>query len=365
MKIKYLLLSLLTPLLVSFCSASFFDNTQFTSVWSWFIEYVNNDWIISENNSRTFNFSDNWVYCVVFYLEWTGFDFNYNTVTQISQASFVWSSERTSTTSDTIRVYKWDFYKHNYLIHCNSSFVDNRNNLKWSFKYNTSNSSNQANYDTAVFNLLNQRNWNRFVYEVWYVPFSWFNILPNIWGWSSDCSSVESQLTSCQSSLNTMSWSLASCQSSLSDCQWNWSHCDTLYGQCVENLSWCNADKVSLQNYNDSLSSQLNSCLASLTSWENASWLYLTYNMFWQDSDSMFSLPITNNLFLPNGYKWKLDDDNVLSIAKLNNLEAAYMFSDDDKVNIIDLLSMVMLFLLATWSLIWLIVFLKRLVIKK
>ena len=150
------------------------------------------------------------------------------------------------------------------------------------------------------------------------------------------------------------------------------SQCDTSVQQCLidkESLSWslasCNADKVSLQNYNNSLSDQLNQCLESSTSWDYASWLFLNYNLFWSDSDTMFSLPITNNLFLPTWYKWKIDDDNVLSIAKLNNLESAYMFSDDDKVNIIDLLSMVMLFLLATWSLIWLIVFLKRLVIKK
>lgn len=333
MKIKYLLLSLLTPLLVSFCSATTnFDNLQ---------DYlVDSGYFLKDSSKsryrayKSFTANTNHLVCV-----WADKQYSWGFY------SF-WTSVETwtyTTTSPNLLVPTNQYFPFDTELYSLTCSWWNKNWI-WIRIDASTNGANYKIYDFSSFLSAT---------------------ITNNWGWGSDCSSVENQLSSCQSSLDTMSWSLASCQSSLSDCQWNWSHCDTLYGQCVENLSWCNADKVSLQNYNDSLSSQLNSCLASLTSWENASWLYLTYNMFWQDSDSMFSLPITNNLFLPNWYKWKLDDDNVLSIAKLNNLEAAYMFSDDDKVNIIDLLSMVMLFLLATWSLIWLIVFLKRLVIKK
>ena len=364
MKIKYLLLSLLTPLLVSFCSADFNASSVFQLVQTWNINSNNitsdvHNWKdIFYNVNNDYLQTDTYYYCI-----YNNFNIDSDNVSSFTykMSFFVWSSYSAffSPSSYNFVYTSWNsaYKNYNEQFFCVRPFRLPYSQNRVAFWFVASDNTDFINYVNNSFVNVDYK-----IYKISENDYYW---LLSSSSSSSDCSSVENQLSSCQSSLNTMSWSLASCQSSLSDCQWNWSHCDTLYGQCVENLSWCNADKISLQNYNDSLSSQLNSCLASLTSWENASWLYLTYNMFWQDSDSMFSLPITNNLFLPTWYKWKLDDDNVLSIAKLNNLEAAYMFSDDDKVNIIDLLSMVMLFLLATWSLIWLIVFLKRLVIKK
>lgn len=189
------------------------------------------------------------------------------------------------------------------------------------------------------------------------------------WWWSCDYSEYES-------TISTLSWSLATCQNSLSQCQA--SNCDTQLSQCiidrdnlsssVTSLSWslasCNEDKTSLQNYNNSLSSQLDECLL-WSSWENLSWSCIDYSLFWQDDETMFSLPITNNLFLPNGYKWKLDEDNVLSIAKLNTLETAYHFDDTDKTTVINSMSLVMLFFLGTGLLIVVIMYLRRFISKK
>ena len=186
------------------------------------------------------------------------------------------------------------------------------------------------------------------------------------WGWGSDCSSIQSQLTQCQSDLTSCQNS--NCDTQLSQCLEDKSSLQSSYNSLLSSnsslsgsLSSCLEDKLSLQNYNNSLSTQLNECL--LWSWNNWSWTF-NYSLFWQDEE-MYSLPITNNLFLPTGYKWKLDEDNVLSIAKLNTLESAYMFTEEDKVTIIDILSIVMLFLLATWSIIWLIAFFKHLFTKK
>ena len=65
------------------------------------------------------------------------------------------------------------------------------------------------------------------------------------------------------------------------------------------------------------------------------------------------------------GYKWKINEDNILSISKINTLEASYQFSEEDKVNIIDIFTTIMIFLLATGWLISIILFLKRLFLKR
>lgn len=166
----------------------------------------------------------------------------------------------------------------------------------------------------------------------------------------SNYNSCYNDKTSCLSSLSTLSWDYATCQSSLNSCQNNWSSCDTLYWVCVENLSGCNSDKLSLQNYNESLSSQLSECLSNSENWTwtSGSGLMLVNNsLFWYYNESLLSLPITNNLFLPLGYQWVLDSGNVLYISALSGSEPEqYYFSDDDKVSIIDLLSYLFIFIL-------------------
>lgn len=199
----------------------------------------------------------------------------------------------------------------------------------------------------------------------------------------TNCSSIQSQLSSCQSDLSTMSWSyntclntlndrnwqiwtlswsLASCNSSLSSCQSDLSACsngcDTLINQCEENLwicqtnySGCVITNASLQNYNDSLSSQLNECLSSW-SW-SISWSWFVFNsfdIFWSDGWNSYSLPITNNLFLPNGYKGVLSVDNVLSIARANSYSTALQITDSDFNNkVVWSYSVVFLFFMSSW----------------
>ena len=151
-------------------------------------------------------------------------------------------------------------------------------------------------------------------------------------------------------------------------CSNNLNQCDTSVQQCLldkDNLSTsltsCESDKSSLQNYNDSLTSQLNQCLNSNLTWDFFSWGFLRYSLFWNDDESMFSLPITNDLFLPVGYKWKLNEDNVLSIAPINTIENALLFDDEAKNTTVNSLAYIMLFLIASGLIMVLLRFLKKL----
>lgn len=374
--LKLLLLWLITPLLcgVSF-GANFFDNTQFTSVYHSVCDKDTQNtsdcffdaYYYSSNSSYNYKtFNNDWIYCLAITSNLTDNDVVNLNINNNLRLVFRYATYgyRGQYTSDTIYTAFWDYVGWKYLLRCSSS------NKAWknvdTLQLSLVNSS--SNWISSLSSLYD--NWIYFEINVWYVPFTWFNNLPNNWGGSScDYSEYESTIT-------TLSWNLATCNTNLNNCL-N-SNCDTQLSQCIidrdnalssiTTLSWslasCNEDKSSLQNYNNSLNSQLNQCLL-WWSWENLSWSCIDYSLFWTDLDTNYSLPITNNLFLPNGYKWKYNEDNVLSIAKINTLETAYQFSDDDKITIIDLLSMVMLFLLATWSLIWIILFLKRLIIKK
>ena len=189
----------------------------------------------------------------------------------------------------------------------------------------------------------------------------------NNWGWSSSC-----DYSSYESTINTLSWNLATCNTNLNNCL-N-SNCDTQLSQCIidrdnalssiTTLSWsllsCNEDKASLQNYNNSLTDQLNQCL--LWSWDNLSWsACFDYSMFWQDGNDNYSLPITNNLFLPSWYKWKYNEDKIVSIAPINSIENALLFDDTAKETTVNSLAYIMLFLLATWLIMVLLRFLKKL----
>ena len=162
---------------------------------------------------------------------------------------------------------------------------------------------------------------------------------------SSSCglfsSSVENQYLTC-------SQDLSSCNSDLSSCQNNGSNCDTLVWVCQENLSGCMADKSSLQNYNEALTTQLNECLNNQWTWSNLTWIVLNNNsLFWYLDDSLLSLPINNNLFLPLGYQGALDSWNVLYIKSIDEEEPEnYYITEEDKISIIDILSYVFVFFL-------------------
>lgn len=103
--------------------------------------------------------------------------------------------------------------------------------------------------------------------------------------------------------VSTLSWSLNTCQSDLNRCT---NSCDVMVSSCQENLSWCTADLSSMTNYKNSLESQLQYCLAEIPEpciWtgcdEVSTGLNAVFSFFWERDDNMFSLPISNNIFLP------------------------------------------------------------------
>lgn len=114
----------------------------------------------------------------------------------------------------------------------------------------------------------------------------WYNFV-------SDCSSIQSSLNQCQSDLTSCT---NSCDTLVSQCQADKQSCQSNYSGCL-------AENQSLSNYNDSLSIQLNECLSNWGSWD----LWLTgcnsFSLFWNEDWDPFSLPIMNNLFLPNWFK--------------------------------------------------------------
>ena len=89
---------------------------------------------------------------------------------------------------------------------------------------------------------------------------------------------------SCQD-CSLLSWDLATCQGSL------WA--------CIE-------DNTSLENMNSSLQDQLSQCLANSNACDPIededcyTWAYQLFHLFRQNQWSDFSLPITNNIFLPS-----------------------------------------------------------------
>ena len=169
----------------------------------------------------------------------------------------------------------------------------------------------------------------------------------------SDCSSVASDLTACKynydllswqfntcinnlntsyGTISTLSWSLASCNSDLASCT---NSCDTLVSQCQEDkatlqgvYSGCLESNTSLQNYNDSLSSQLQECLESGTGGTWGTYIAL-YDLFWSEGGNNYSLPVENNIWLPNGYRGYIDQW-VLAIKHIDSLENAYSINDSD-----------------------------------
>ena len=320
MKIKYLLLGLLTPLFVSFCSAYNISQEN--------IDYINSIALKTWSNINTtawyfdlyqLSNPDANIYrnlCVLF--SWFNLT---NTVPYVIRFSWeLW-------TNSSANIYVSSL---NYNLYCNS----------WWRKYF------QISFKNSV---------------AFTIDYYWVFDAEDLINRSlsvSDCSSVESELATmswnyntCLSSLNEKTWLLTTCQNDLASCS---NSCDTLVSQCMQDkstlqtsLSGCVEDKASLQNYNDSLSSQLQDCLMTNTSWNVITWFILNqYSLFWKDWGVDYSLPITNSLFLPNWLKAKINSDNVLSIAKANSIETAYNITDEDfKNNVFNNFSVVYLFL--------------------
>lgn len=189
-----------------------------------------------------------------------------------------------------------------------------------------------------------------------------FYDLSNAWGSCSDCesslNSCESTVSQLESDLNALSWnyqscqsslsgansSLLSCQSDLSSCQSDLStctnSCDTMVSQCQENLSWCNEQLTSITNYANSLDQQLQQCLANWPNQDDCEWTWCNtlltwnwnFNIFWNDNDNMFSLPVSNNIFLPRWYRGYVDS----GVVAITEIEKTKIVFDDDSKSVIN-----------------------------
>ena len=113
-------------------------------------------------------------------------------------------------------------------------------------------------------------------------------------------------------------------------------HYEQLYDECSENLT-------SYQN-------QYTTCVWELSNvYETLSWLeYLTFNLYWFDNDTVYSVPLTNDVYLPIGYRAVIDSGVVL-IEKLQTIENAYSLGDNDfKDNVVSNYGVVYLFLVSS-----------------
>lgn len=338
--IKLLLFWLFTPL---FLGVSFADNISYDFIWSITCNK-------SENNCRPGVVNSSYPYfdisllsssdyiCLNVYSDSTASNLTYNNISIYPVVSNNWSisSNWSFTFYNKIPVYtKW--YRNTY---CFSAYMfkNNYSGPWWSvvgvFPYVSFTDSLPDNFFVSAY-ITN------------------FNSVP-----IQDCSQNPNYLQ-CLDRVNTLnwqvwtlSWSLQTCQSDLASCT---NSCDTLVSQCLDEkgtlqttLSGCVEDKNSLQNYNDSLSQQLNECLESWTWW--TWWTYIAlYDLFWSSDWNDYSLPITNNIHLPYWYRWFLDDW-VLAIKQINSLNTAYSISDDDFENkVIWSFSTIFLFLISSW----------------
>lgn len=131
-------------------------------------------------------------------------------------------------------------------------------------------------------------------------------------------------------SLTTLSGEYNTCQSSLSSCR---NSKDVSYQACLENYSWCQSSLTNMTNYNDSLSLQLNECLAELpipcewTGCEETLLSWQLFSFFREKDDERFSLPVMNNVFLPQGYRAYIDSW-VVAIWKIESDPAIIVDSD-------------------------------------
>ena len=114
-------------------------------------------------------------------------------------------------------------------------------------------------------------------------------------------------------------------------------HYEVLYNECEQNLS--------------SMTNSYNACTNELgITYETLSWLdYLTYNLYWVDWENTYSIPLTNDVYLPYWYRGFLDE-GVLAIKQINSLNTAYSITDDDfEHKIIWSYSTIFLFLISSW----------------
>lgn len=94
-------------------------------------------------------------------------------------------------------------------------------------------------------------------------------------------------------------------------------HYEVLYNECEENLN--------------SITNSYNACTNELgITYEALSWLeYLTYNLYWVDWENTYSIPLTNDVYLPNWYRAYVDS-GVVAITNIGSLDYAYTIDNQD-----------------------------------
>lgn len=94
-------------------------------------------------------------------------------------------------------------------------------------------------------------------------------------------------------------------------------HYEQLYDECSENLA--------------TVSYSYNVCTSEMWNlYETLSGLeYLTYNLYWVDWDNTYSVPLTNDIYLPSWYK-AFVDSGVVAITNINSLDYAFDIIDSD-----------------------------------
>lgn len=140
-----------------------------------------------------------------------------------------------------------------------------------------------------------------------------------------DCSQ-DSNYLQCLEDKNLLIWQVSTLSGNLNSCQSDLSSClngvDVSYQACIENLSWCQSDLTNMTNYNDSLSLQLNECLAELPipcEWTGCEDTIITdqrFSFFRENDWERFSLPVANNVFLPQWFRAYVDS-GVVAITRI------------------------------------------------
>lgn len=220
---------------------------------------------------------------------------------------------------------------------------DRSSDFAWGFRYADSvgNSSLAPLYSTTSPYSLYCVSWRRGKFFITYNNTSnrvsaekfWVFDSYNIWGlfwltWSSVDCSQDANYRQCLEDKNILIWQVSTLSGDLNTCNISLSSClngvDVSYQACIENLSWCQSDLTNMTNYNDSLSSQLNECLAELPipcEWTGCEETIITdqrFSFFRENDWERFSLPVANNVFLPQWFRAYVDSW-VVAIARLQD----------------------------------------------
>lgn len=114
-------------------------------------------------------------------------------------------------------------------------------------------------------------------------------------------------------------------------------HYEVLYNECEQNLS--------------SITNSYNACTNELgITYETLSWLeYLTFNLYWVDWDNTYSIPLTNDVYLPYWYR-AYSDSGVVAITNIWSMDYAFSIDTESFENdVVKSYWTVFLFFMSCW----------------